>query len=84
LNRVELNVVNAVESLSPDQMLVVEDALVQLEIQASAAAEIFKLRYFANCSIEEAAELAGISRATAYRHWTFARAWLASRFEPEE
>jgi predicted DNA-binding protein (UPF0251 family) len=34
------------------------------------------LRFFAGLSIEEAAETLGISRATASRHWTYARAWL--------
>jgi hypothetical protein len=34
------------------------------------------LRYFAGLSVEEAALSLGISRASAYRHWNFARAWL--------
>jgi DNA-directed RNA polymerase specialized sigma24 family protein len=34
------------------------------------------LHFFAGLSIEDAAEVLGISRATAYRHWTYARAWL--------
>ena len=38
--------------------------------------ELVELRYFAGLSIEEAAAALGISRATADRHWTFARAWL--------
>ena len=39
-------------------------------------AQLVKLRFFAGLSIEEAAEALGISRATASRHWTYARAWL--------
>jgi DNA-directed RNA polymerase specialized sigma24 family protein len=35
-----------------------------------------KLRYFAGLTIDEAAEILGISPATAKRHWTYARAWL--------
>jgi DNA-directed RNA polymerase specialized sigma24 family protein len=35
-----------------------------------------QLRYFAGLSVEEAAESLGMARATAYRHWAFARAWL--------
>ena len=35
-----------------------------------------RLRYFAGLTLEQAAELLGISRATADRHWAFARAWL--------
>ena len=39
-------------------------------------AELVKLRYFAGLKIEEAAEVLGISEATAKRWWTYARAWL--------
>ena len=39
-------------------------------------AELVKLRYFVGMTIEEAAEVLGISARTAKRYWTFARAWL--------
>ena len=35
-------------------------------------------------AIEEAAESLGTSRATAYRHWTFARAWLLQELAGDE
>ena len=35
-----------------------------------------KLRYFAGLTLEEAAEILRVSRATADRHWAYARAWL--------
>jgi len=38
-----------------------------------------KLRYLSGCSIEEAAELLEMSRATTHRHWSFARAWRSSQ-----
>ena len=50
-----------------------------LEQDDPAAAQVFKLRYFAGLTVEQAAESLGVSRATAYRHWTFARAWLQSQ-----
>jgi DNA-directed RNA polymerase specialized sigma24 family protein len=34
------------------------------------------LRYFVGLSIDEAAEALGVSRATANRHWAYAKAWL--------
>ena len=40
------------------------------------AARVVELRHFAGLSIEDAAAALGLSRATAYRHWTYARAWL--------
>ena len=39
-------------------------------------AELVKLRYFVGLSETEAADMLGISRATASRHWSYARAWL--------
>ena len=43
------------------------------------AAQLVKLRYFAGLSIEDAAEIVGFSRSTAYAHWAYARAWLHRR-----
>ena len=35
-----------------------------------------QFRVFTGLSVEQAADLIGMSRATAYRHWTYARAWI--------
>ena len=51
----------------------------QLASDDPQAAQLVKLRFFAGLSIEEAAEILGISRSTAYEHWAFARAWLYRR-----
>jgi len=42
------------------------------------AAELAKLRIFGGLSVEEAAEALNLSRATAFRTWTYARAWLSA------
>ena len=47
-----------------------------LEAQHPQKAHVVKLRFFAGCSLEETAQHLGISRATAQRHWAYARAWL--------
>jgi hypothetical protein len=44
----------------------------------AAAAELAKLRIFGGLSIEEASEALGMPRVTAFRSWTYARAWLTS------
>lgn len=59
-----------------DMLLAVDAALSKLAAAEPAKAELVKLRYFAGLSLEEAAELLGISLATAKRHWAYARAWL--------
>ncbi|HEY7089521.1 MAG TPA: ECF-type sigma factor [Tepidisphaeraceae bacterium] len=59
-----------------DDLLALDDALDKLTAQDPAIAELVKLSFFAGLSLEESAAALGISRATAYRHWAFARAWL--------
>jgi RNA polymerase sigma factor (TIGR02999 family) len=61
---------------SDDQVLALNDALETLEAKHPEKAAIVKLRYFAGLTNAEAAELLGISTATAQRHWLFARVWL--------
>ena len=61
-----------------DRLVELHDALDRLAIDEPTAARIVEVRIFAGLSVEEAAEALGISRATAYREWTFARAWLAN------
>jgi RNA polymerase sigma factor (TIGR02999 family) len=63
---------------TPDQLLAIDDALEKLARRDSAAARIVELRYFAGLTVENAAKAIGISTATAYRHWNYARAWLHS------
>src|SRR5262245_27914494 len=57
-------------------LLALNDALNRLACEDPGMAELVKLSYFAGLSLEEAAETLGLSRATAYRRWNFARAWL--------
>jgi RNA polymerase sigma factor (TIGR02999 family) len=60
----------------PEEVLAVHEALDQLGAIDPSASELVKLHYFGGFSIEEAAGLLGISRANAYRTWTYARTWL--------
>jgi RNA polymerase sigma factor (TIGR02999 family) len=73
--RIELNEAHRILA-SSDDLLLVDDALGRLITEDATAVEIVKLRLFAGLSVEEAADALGLARATAYRHWTFARAWL--------
>src|SRR2546427_809416 len=73
--RVELDDVKlAVEN--DDQLLAVNDAVEKLATTDKQKAELVKLRYFVGMTIEEAAQVLGISEGTAKRHWAYARAWL--------
>jgi len=57
-------------------LLAVDEALTKLAQTDKEKAELVKLRYFAGLTIEQAAEVLGISPTTAKREWTYARAWL--------
>lgn len=59
-----------------DELLAVHEALDQLAAHDPRKAELVKLRYFVGMSIEETAQILGISMTTAKRDWTYARAWL--------
>jgi RNA polymerase sigma factor (TIGR02999 family) len=81
LKRVDLDNPNLVYRSSDQELLAIEDALEQLAAEAPDAALMVRLRYFAGLSIPEAAEMAGLSRSTAYEHWAYARAWLRCRLQ---
>jgi RNA polymerase sigma factor (TIGR02999 family) len=74
--RVDLESFHPASSASPDDLLVLDEMIVKLGSEDPDAAQIVKLRYFAGMSIEEAAQLMGISRSSAYEHWAYARGWL--------
>ena len=74
--RVDLERACVVEPAPSDDLLALDEALTRLASEDPAKADLVKLRYFGGFTIDEAAELLGISRATAKRHWAYARAWL--------
>jgi RNA polymerase sigma factor (TIGR02999 family) len=76
--RVDFENLNVTTSVSPDQLVALDDALVRLADLDALAGELVRLRYFAGLALDQAAEALGISKATAYRHWAYARAWLCS------
>jgi RNA polymerase sigma factor (TIGR02999 family) len=65
-------------------LLALDDALDELAGSDPAKAELVKLRYFAGLTLDEAAQVLGISTATADRYWKYARAWLARRLCDEK
>jgi RNA polymerase sigma factor (TIGR02999 family) len=61
----------------PDEELIaLDEALDRLAAVDERAANVVKLCFFVGLTQEEAAKEMGVSRATAERLWSFARAWL--------
>jgi RNA polymerase sigma factor (TIGR02999 family) len=59
-----------------EDMSALSEALDLLAKDDAVKAELVKLRFFAGLSVEEAADLLEISRATADRYWRYAKTWL--------
>jgi RNA polymerase sigma factor (TIGR02999 family) len=74
--RLDIDAIDLATTAPPDQLLALDEALTKLARGDPAAAQLVKLRYFAGLTVEEAGKALGISTATAYRHWNYARAWL--------
>ena len=60
------------------ELVALDDALNQLNEVDPQKARVVELRYFGGLSIEETAEVMGVSVPTVNRHWRMAKAWLYS------
>ena len=74
--RVDLEDAHSLAVAPADDLLELDDALNRLAQVAPGKAELVKLRFFAGLTCAEAAQMLGISVATAERYWTYARVWL--------
>jgi len=74
--RVDFELAEMAATGDDDELLAVNDALDKLAAQNKLEAELVKLRYFVGMTLEEAAEVLGISARTADNYWAHARAWL--------
>jgi RNA polymerase sigma factor (TIGR02999 family) len=74
--RCQLSDEDLVEIPLNDGLIDLDDALSRLGSTDPQAAELVKLRVFAGMTIEEVAEMQGISERTVKRNWAYARAWL--------
>ncbi len=63
-------------AVDDEEMLLVNEALDRLAAIDPRKAELVKQKYFIGLSLEEAADLLGISHSTAHRDWAYARSWL--------
>ncbi|MFL5327607.1 MAG: ECF-type sigma factor [Gemmataceae bacterium] len=82
--RVDFDEANLPGGAGPDELILLDEALSQLCEEDPDAAQIAKLRLFGGMSIDDAGNVVGVSRATAFRSWTYARAWLNSHLQDVE
>jgi RNA polymerase sigma factor (TIGR02999 family) len=60
-------------------LVALEEALTELALLDAGKARLVELRFFAGLSLEETAEVLGVSPSTVSREWKMARAWLFRR-----
>jgi len=81
--RLELSEQELVVDPAPEKILAIDDLLDKLHQESAEVAALVKLRIFAGMSVNEAATALQISRSAAFRHWTYARAWLRAEVGDE-
>lgn len=71
------------ESNSDVDLIALDQALVRLEAFDPRQSQIVELRFFGGLSVEETAEVMGISVATLMREWRLAKMWLYCELNKE-
>ena len=82
--RVDLDKVDLALEAPAEELLALDEAVEKLAREDPDKARLVKLRFFAGLTSQQAADALGISKATADRHWAFARAWLFDEIVADE
>lgn len=75
--RVSLENVKLMSDDHAEDFLVLDEALTRLESRDERMCRVVEYRFFGGLTIQEAAEVLGVSTATVKRDWNLARAWLS-------
>ncbi|MDE3062522.1 MAG: sigma-70 family RNA polymerase sigma factor [Acidobacteriota bacterium] len=73
--------VRAIRTDQPAGVIAVNDALKELSVRDERQEKIVEMRFFGGLTVEETAEVLGISVRTVEREWSMARAWLYTRLK---
>lgn len=84
LQRLDLDAVSLAAPENDERLLALDAALDRFAAIEPLKAELLKLRSFAGLSLDQAAEVLGISPSTADRWWSYARAWLRLEISGEK
>jgi RNA polymerase sigma factor (TIGR02999 family) len=74
--RFDVDEVEISAGVKDDELIEVNEVLEKFAILDPQKAELVKLRYFVGLTLEETAEVLGISVPTVKRWWAYSRAWL--------
>jgi RNA polymerase sigma factor (TIGR02999 family) len=79
--RVDLDQISVAITTADEDLIVLDEALARLVDHDPQMAELVKLRFYAGCTQQQAADLLGLPRRTADRYWAYARAWLLTALQ---
>jgi RNA polymerase sigma factor (TIGR02999 family) len=83
VNIVELEEAATIVQRQASELIALDDALSELSAFDPRKSQIVEMRYFGGMSVEETAEVLGISSATVNREWKTAKARLLQTMSPE-
>ena len=81
--RVDLDGVELAETSAEEKILLIDEALGELEAEDPEKARIVVLKFFGGHSNRDVAEMLNVSERTVERHWSFARAWLFQKIRSQ-
>ncbi len=84
--RVNLDELDCPRLFAPEQyegLIAIDEALAELTLLDERAARVVELRFFGDLSLQETADVLGISSKTVKRDWQFARVWLHQKLTGE-
>jgi RNA polymerase sigma factor (TIGR02999 family) len=65
------------------ELIALDEALEKLAVIDDRKSQVVELRYFGGLSVDETAEVLGVSTATINRDWKLARAWISKEMRYE-
>lgn len=74
--RLNIAEVELADTTPDEKILLINDALEQLEVEHPERARVVVLKYFGGLTNKEVAEMLGIGERTVDRHWVCAKQWL--------
>ena len=82
--RVDIEGLELAEALPDERVLLIDEALAQLEKEYPERAQVVVLKYFGGMTNCEVAETLGTSERTVSRHWLCAKTWLSRKIRAQE